>query len=152
MADIVSHETRSRMMAGIQGKNTKAEITIRNALHRKGFRYRLYVKTLPSKPELVFPKYKAVILINGCFWHGHNCYLFKWPSTNSEFWQEKISGNKERDIKNKIELEKMGWRVLTIWECAFKGKNRLIFQDLIDQISKWLITNQNSCEIKYQNK
>jgi DNA mismatch endonuclease, patch repair protein len=151
MTDVVSPESRSKMMSGIQGKNTKPEIRIRKALHQRGFRYRLYVKSLPGKPDLVFPKYKAIIQINGCFWHGHECHLFKWPSTRPEFWQNKIFETKERDIKNRTELEKAGWRVLTIWECAVKGKNRLNFETLIEIIGEWLSENQPSIEIKGEN-
>src|SRR5690625_6910272 len=85
------------MMSGIQGKDTKPELKIRSALHKLGFRYKLYDKSLPGKPDLVFPKYNAVIIIHGCFWHLHKCHLFKWPSTRPEFWREKIIGNKKRD-------------------------------------------------------
>jgi DNA mismatch endonuclease (patch repair protein) len=147
MADVVSSQTRSQMMSGIQGKNTKPEIKIRKALHKRGFRYRLYVKSLPGKPDLVFPKYRAVIQINGCFWHCHNCHLFKWPSTRPEFWQKKILGNRERDIKNILELEKSGWRVLTVWECAVKGIYKQPFELMIEDISKWLITGKASNEL-----
>ncbi len=140
MTDIVSADVRSQMMSGIQGKNTKPELMIRRALHQKGLRYRLHVKSLPGKPDLVFPKYKAVIQINGCFWHGHDCYLFKWPSTHSTFWKDKILGNKERDRLNRIELEKLGWSILTIWECAIKGKYKLPFDVLINRTCEWLKT------------
>lgn len=148
MPDVVSPEIRSQMMSGIQGKDTKPEVMIRKSLHRKGFRYRLHVKYLPGKPDLVFPKYSAVIQVNGCFWHGHNCHLFKWPSTRPDFWRNKILNNKKRDIKNNLELEMLGWRVLTIWECAVKGKYRQPFDALIEQISEWLIMNKSSNEIK----
>ena len=148
MTDVVSPETRSQMMSGIQGKDTKPEVIIRKALHRKGFRYRLHVESLPGKPDLTFPKYNAVIQINGCFWHGHDCHLFKWPSTHPEFWRNKILGTKERDVKNIAKLESLDWRVLTIWECAVKGKYRLSFESAINQISHWLINEQSSSEIK----
>jgi DNA mismatch endonuclease, patch repair protein len=147
MVDVVSPKTRSQMMSGIRGKNTKPEVKIRKALYRKGFRYRLHVKSLPGKPDLVFPKYNAVIQINGCFWHGHNCHLFKWPSTRPEFWRNKILSNTERDIKIVFELERLGWRVLTIWECAVKGRYRKPFETLIEQISKWLTVNEISGEV-----
>ena len=100
MTDVVDSKTRSRMMSNIRDRNTKPEIKIRQALHAKGFRYRLHDKKLPGKPDLVFPKYKAVIQINGCFWHGHSCPLFKWPLTRVEFWQNKIGGNIKRDQLN----------------------------------------------------
>ena len=148
MTDVVSPKTRSQMMSGIQGKNTKPELMIRKALHQKGFRYRLHDKSLPGKPDLVFPKYKAVIQINGCFWHRHDCHLFKWPSTRPKFWKNKISSNRERDAKNKVELKKQGWRVLTIWECALKGKHKLSFDVLVRKIDKWLIAGIGSREIR----
>lgn len=89
MTDVVDKATRSRMMAGIKGKDTKPEMLIRSELHRRGFRFRKNVKDLPGKPDIVLPKYRAVIMVNGCFWHGHGCRLFKWPSTRPEFWREK---------------------------------------------------------------
>lgn len=151
MTDVVSDKARSQMMSGIQGKNTKPEITIRKALHKRGFRYRLYEETLPGKPDLLFPKHKAVIQINGCFWHEHNCHLFKWPSTRTEFWKSKISGNRKRDVKNNAKLKKLGWRVLTIWECALKGNSKIDFDVLIKGIDKWLTTDARSCEIRGLN-
>jgi DNA mismatch endonuclease, patch repair protein len=147
MVDVVSPKTRSQMMSSIRGKNTKPEMVIRKALHQRGFRYRLHVASLPGKPDLVFPKYKAVIQINGCFWHGHNCKLFKWPSTRPEFWKNKITSNLERDTKNIIEIEKQGWRVLTIWECAVKGRDRKPFKNLIEQISSWITVSEISEEV-----
>src|SRR5690606_16975078 len=96
-ADIVSPKTRSRMMSGIRGKNTRPELILRSALHRKGFRFRLHRKDLPGRPDMIFPQYRAVLFVHGCFWHGHNCHLFKWPSTREEFWREKIAGNIKRD-------------------------------------------------------
>ncbi len=148
MSDVASSETRRQMMSGIQGKDTKPEIIVRKALHGRGFRYRLHVKSLPGKPDLIFPKYNAVLQVNGCFWHGHNCHLFKWPSTRADFWRNKILGNKERDAKNKFELEKLGWRVLTIWECAVKGKHRQPIDILIEQIAEWLVLKKNSNEVR----
>lgn len=98
MVDIVDVSTRSRMMAGIKNRNTKPEILIRKLLYKKGYRFRLHVKDLPGKPDIVLPKYKAVIFVNGCFWHGHkNCSLFKLPATRTEFWQEKITRNQAND-------------------------------------------------------
>lgn len=101
MVDIVDVSTRSRMMAGIKNRNTKPEILIRKLLHKKGFRFRLHVKDLPGKPDIVLPKYKALIFVNGCFWHGHiNCHLFKLPATRTEFWQAKITRNQANDCKS----------------------------------------------------
>lgn len=138
MVDIVDISTRSRMMAGIKSKNTKPEIMIRHALHARGYRYRLYVKNLPGKPDMVFPKYSAVIFINGCFWHGHDCHLFRLPKSNVDFWRSKVTRNKELDVINKEQLCSMGWRVGVIWECALKGKTKVNFNDLLGLIEAWL--------------
>ena len=143
MTDIVSKKKRSKMMSGIQGKDTRPELKIRSALHKLGYRY----KQLPGKPDLVLPKYNAVILIHGCFWHLHNCHLFKWPSTRTEFWKEKITGNKKRDEKNLQALKEMDRRILIIWECALKGKNKLDFSSTIKSISDWLKSSNQYAEI-----
>lgn len=148
MTDVVTPETRSRMMSGIRGKNTKPELRVRKALHARGFRFRLHLKDLPGKPDIVLPKYKAIILINGCFWHMHDCHLFKWPSTRPNFWREKISGNKIKDGDNLNLLRYRGWRILTIWECAIKGKGKLNFDDLIKQIINWIIEGPPLKEIQ----
>lgn len=148
MADIVSPDKRSLMMAGIKGKNTKPEIVIRLALHKAGFRYRIHGKKLPGKPDMVFPKHKAVIFVNGCFWHGHDCHLFKMPSSRVEFWQTKIFRNKENDIRANAGLREAGWRIATIWECAIKGKTRIPLASIIEQCSRWLLSVDPSIEIK----
>ena len=138
MIDVVDKQARSRMMSGIKGKNTKPELIIRKALFAKGLRYKLHDKKLPGKPDLVFPKYHAVIFIHGCFWHRHSCHLFKWPSTRPDFWKKKINRNIEVDKRNYKQLKKDGWYILTVWECALKGKNKLPFNRMIDDISNWL--------------
>ena len=121
MVDIVDVSTRSRMMAGIKGRNTKPEILIRKLLHKKGFRFRLHVKDLPGKPDIVLSKYKAVIFVNGCFWHGHkDCHLFKLPATRTEFWQEKITRNQANDSKSINLLLENNWKVGVVWECIAK--------------------------------
>ena len=147
MVDIVSKTTRSKMMSNIKGKNTVPEILIRRALHKRGFRYRLHDKKLPGKPDMVFPKYKAVIQVHGCFWHRHNCHLFKWPSTRKRFWKEKISSNVERDTRNLMKLNQSGWRTLIIWECALKGRYRLTEVGVIDKTVLWLYSDQPGFEI-----
>jgi DNA mismatch endonuclease, patch repair protein len=126
------------MMAGIKGKNTKPELLIRKELHHLGYRYKLHDKTLPGKPDLVFPKYKAVIFVHGCFWHMHECHLFKWPSTREEFWRAKLNYNQEVDKRNLSELKKHLWRVCIVWECSIKGKMRKPITNVIEQISKWV--------------
>ena len=147
MTDIVSKQTRSRMMSGIQGKNTKPELVVRKALFARGFRYRLHGSKLPGKPDLVLPKYKAVVFVNGCFWHLHECPLFKWPSTRPEFWHEKLTANRTRDKRNLALLQQQGWRVLVIWECALKGRQRRPVDNVIDQATDWLHTSSPLLEI-----
>jgi len=125
MADVHSKETRSYNMSRIQGKNTKPEVLVRKFLHANGLRYRLHVKNMPGKPDVVLPKYKTVIFIQGCFWHGHDqCKYYVIPKTKTEWWLNKISRNKTRDIANIESLENAGWRVIEIWECDLKPQNR----------------------------
>jgi len=142
MADVVDPATRSRMMSGIRGKNTKPELLIRKGLHARGFRYRIHCKDLPGNPDLCFPKYRAVIFVHGCFWHGHDCHLFRWPKTRPEFWREKIGRNREVDARAMAELAAAGWRVATVWECALKGTGRLALLDLAGAVEGWL---QSDC-------
>lgn len=111
------------MMAGIPSKNTRPEIYLRKALHSIGFRYRLGGNGLLGKPDIVFPKKRAVIFVNGCFWHRHECKYFKWPASNPQFWQEKLNGNADRDRRIATELKSKGWTVLTVWECELKESN-----------------------------
>lgn len=109
-------------MSHIRSKNSKPEELVRKYLFSKGFRYRKNVKTLPGCPDIVLPRYKTVIFVNGCFWHKHDCPRFVWPSTNEEYWRPKIMGNVERDKRNFAELQQLGWTVLTVWECELKKK------------------------------
>jgi len=125
--DIVSREKRSRMMSAIGGKDTRPELKVRSYLHSKGFRFRLHVRNLPGRPDMVFPKYRTVVFVHGCFWHRHDgCNLAYHPKTNVDFWEKKFQGNVERDLRNLQELEKDGWKVLIIWECELSGSNALI--------------------------
>jgi DNA mismatch endonuclease (patch repair protein) len=135
------------MMAGIQGKNTKPELLIRKALHARGFRFRLHVKDLPGKPDLVLPKYRALIFIHGCFWHGHTCRYFKVPQTRPEFWLEKIGKNQTRDILQEGALKAMGWRVLIVWECAVRSMKKEKSPLLVDLIASWLINGSEYFQI-----
>ncbi len=123
MSDIFSQTKRSDIMSKISSKDTKPEILVRKFLFSKGFRYRINVKTLPGKPDIVLPKYKTIIFVNGCFWHGHNCKKGKLPSSNTDFWKEKISNNKSRDAKNSDLLVKHGWKVIIIWQCEISNVN-----------------------------
>lgn len=147
MVDIVTPEKRSQMMAGIRSKDTKPEILIRKALFAQGWRYRLHDKRLPGKPDLVFPRLKAVVFIDGCFWHGHDCHLFRMPSSRVEFWTEKIRRNRERDMEVRNSLHELGWHHLTVRECAIKGRTRLQIDQLIDMVAQWLDTGEGSAEI-----
>lgn len=147
MADIVSGKKRSEMMSGIRGSNTRPELIVRSILHKKGLRFRLHDKRLPGKPDLVFPKYHAVVMIHGCFWHGHNCHLFKLPSSNTPFWQEKISGNKTRDERDTKALNGLGWRVLIVWECATKGKKKIPVEELAEICFVWITGGKDNLEI-----
>lgn len=138
MADVVPAAVRSRMMAGIRGKDTKPELQVRRALHAAGFRYRLHDSRLPGKPDMVFPKHRAVVFVHGCFWHGHNCHLFRLPATRPEFWREKIGGNVERDRSAVEALHDRGWRVGSVWECALKGKTRRPAGEVAALLAEWL--------------
>lgn len=122
MADNHSKEVRSMNMSHIRSKNTKPEEIVRKYLFAKGLRYRKNVRSLPGCPDIVFPKYKTVVFVNGCFWHQHDCGRFVWPASNEEYWKKKITRNIERDKENYSALEADGWRVLLIWECQLKKK------------------------------
>ncbi len=125
MTDVHDKTTRSYNMSRIKGKNTKPEMLVRKFLHENGFRYRLNYSKLPGKPDIVLPKYKTVIFINGCFWHGHKgCKFFVVPKTRTEWWIDKINGTIERDENKNRELEKIGWAVKTLWECELKPEKR----------------------------
>lgn len=124
MADVHTPEQRSYNMSRIRGKNTKPEEQVRKYLFAQGFRYRKNDARLPGKPDIVLPKYKTVIFVNGCFWHGHEgCKYFVWPKNNEEFWKNKISANIRRDSDNYTLLEQMGWNVIVVWECQLKKHN-----------------------------
>lgn len=133
-------------MSGIRGKNTKPEWLVRRGLHARGFRYRLHPKDLPGTPDLVLPKYKAAIFVHGCFWHGHNCRLFKWPSTRQEFWRQKIEGNVARDARATNSLIEMGWRVATVWECGLRCPGGE--ETAVDQLAFWLISSGAMMEFR----
>lgn len=137
MPDRISPAQRSRNMSRIKGKDTSLEIKVRSFLFKQGFRFRKNVKTLPGKPDVVLPKYHSVIFINGCFWHHHDgCRLATVPKTRTEFWSNKFRVNIENDRKNKILLEEMGWKVLTIWECQLKKEFLLTMDRLVSTIKE----------------
>lgn len=134
MADVHSKEIRSFNMSRIKGKNTKPEELVRKYLFAQGFRYRKNDAGLPGKPDIVLPKYKTVVFVNGCFWHHHEgCRYFKWPANNAEFWKEKIDRNVERDKMNHSLLVKLGWKVIDIWECRLKKNS---FERTMEELVK----------------
>lgn len=135
MADIVDRATRSRMMSGIRGKNTSPERTVRRLLHRAGFRFRLHARDLPGRPDLVLPKWRAIVLIHGCFWHRHpHCRFATTPATRPEFWASKFAGNVERDQRALAAMKADGWRVATVWECAIRKDQN----EVVDRLIEWL--------------
>lgn len=139
MADVHSPETRSYNMSRIRGENTRPEEIVRKYLFSKGFRYRKNDKRLPGKPDIVLPKYKTVIFVNGCFWHKHEgCKYFVWPKSNEDFWRNKINGNAARDEKVYKQLSNMGWHIIVVWECELK-KNAI--NNRLDKLAEE-ITNQ----------
>jgi DNA mismatch endonuclease (patch repair protein) len=121
MADIFTHEKRSQVMSRIRSRNTKPELAVRSMLHRLGYRFTVNgpkSRCLPSRPDIVLPKYRTVIFVNGCFWHGHeHCPNFRMPKSRRAFWKKKIEGNIARDAVNEMKLRKLGWHVVTVWEC-----------------------------------
>lgn len=133
--DKIKKKTRSQVMAAIRSKNTKPEVLLRKALFASGFRFRIHVKNLPSAPDIVLPKYNSIILVHGCFWHGHFCKISRIPKSNIKFWGNKIYGNQARDLKTKAALKKLGWKVLIVWECTLNKKN---FSKTFTKILKWL--------------
>ena len=135
-------------MSGIRGKDTKMELVIRKSLHARGYRYRLHDRRLPGAPDIVFPSRKAVIFVHGCFWHGHDCHLFKWPTTRAVWWRAKIEGNRTRDKIVREQFANLKWRQMRLWECALKGTSRLEPELLLESVVEWLEGNDPDKEIK----
>ncbi|RFP08000.1 MULTISPECIES: very short patch repair endonuclease [unclassified Duganella] len=151
MVDVHDRETRSRNMSAIRSKNTKPELQIRRWLHAAGFRFRLHRNDLPGRPDLVLAKYRAVILIHGCFWHGHDCHMFKIPNSRREFWLEKINANRDRDARDIARLFDAGWRVMTVWECSMKGTRRRTADAITAEIADWLNSNVQFASVTADN-
>ena len=147
MADVHSPDIRSKNMRAIRSKNTKPEILVRRALHAAGFRYRHHVPGMPGKPDIVFSKFNAAILIHGCFWHGHDCKFFKLPSTRTEFWRAKIEKNRINDAKAFETLVSSGWRVAVVWECEICRRPNEDQLSLTLRLSDWLKSARTSIEI-----
>lgn len=126
MPDRLSADKRSRLMGRVRGKNTKPEMIVRSVVHRMGFRFRLHRKNLPGTPDIVLPKHKKIILVHGCFWHGHDCPRSKHPASHQEFWDRKLNSNIERDARNHSALEASGWSILVVWECETRKPELLL--------------------------
>lgn len=135
------------MMAGIRGANTRPEMLLRKGLHALGWRYRLHGKGIPGKPDLVFPGRRALVFANGCFWHGHDCHLFRWPQSRPEFWRDKIASNIARDARVREQLAADGWRIAEVWECTLKGRERLQLEEVLAQLDAFLRGEARFCSI-----
>jgi DNA mismatch endonuclease (patch repair protein) len=147
MTDKLTPEVRSRNMAAIKGKDTKPELAVRRGLHALGFRYRLHAGGLPGKPDMVFPRYKAVVFVNGCFWHGHDCGAARVPLSRVEYWGPKIGRTRARDTAAVAALDAMGWRSLTVWECCLRGKGAPGLEWTVETAAGWLAHGRVSTEI-----
>lgn len=146
-ADPPVSEQRSRIMASIRGRDTKPEVFLRKALHRMGLRYRTSVKALPGKPDIVLARHRAVVLVNGCFWHGHDCGRCRIPATRTEYWRNKIKGNKERDERIENELLGEGWRVITVWECRIGAGKGGDLDACAARVAKFILGKRRKAEI-----
>ena len=134
-------------MSGIKGRDTKPELMVRKILHRNGFRYRLHKKNLPGSPDVYLRKHNCAVFVHGCFWHGHNCHLFRWPKTRESFWREKIGSNIKRDRSHVETLGARGVRVLLVWECAMKGKTKLDLDRLEKELIEAITGRNEFCQI-----
>lgn len=145
MTDILTPGQRSLVMSKIHGKNTKIERIVRSHLHKKGFRFRIHSAALPGQPDIVLPKYHAVVFIHGCFWHGHHgCRAGSLPSSRTDFWANKIAETRIRDEKKNEELTELGWRIAVIWQCALKNKK--MRTNSIDNLASWIVSGENRFE------
>lgn len=135
MVDSLTPEQRSAQMSRIRGSNTKLEVLVRKGLHARGLRYRLGGAKLPGRPDIVLPKYRTVVFVHGCFWHGHGCPLYRLPKTRPEFWADKIGKNRIRDLRVTAELEALDWRVLTVWEYSLRGKSASEQASFLDHLA-----------------
>lgn len=148
MADIVDPATRSRMMSGIRGRNTRIEIAVRKGLFALGYRYRTDVRSLPGRPDIVLPRWNAVVLVHGCFWHAHDCGLYRIPAARPEFWREKLEGNARRDRRNDLALKDAGWRIAIVWECALRGRGASALGEVINSLHEWIRGREQMIELR----
>lgn len=144
MADVVAPDVRSRMMAAIRSRDTRPEMLVRRSLHAAGFRYRLSPRNLPGRPDLVLPRYRAVVFVHGCFWHGHRgCRFATVPATRPEFWRAKITGNQNRDALVQGKLEALGWRIAVVWECALRSDQ----EEALRSVAEFVRSDRDRIEI-----
>lgn len=143
MTDVLTPEQRHHNMSRIRGRDTKPEMLIRRGLHARGLRYRLHDRSLPGRPDLVFPRFRTVVFVHGCFWHFHGCALSKLPATRQDFWQQKLGRNWSRDQRAVSALVEDGWRVLVIWECAFRGAYRRTLDEVLDDAASYIQYGQS---------
>jgi DNA mismatch endonuclease, patch repair protein len=148
MVDTVTRQQRSWNMSRVRGKNTEPELVVRRGLHSKGLRFRLHRKDLPGSPDIVLTRYRCVVFVHGCFWHGHDCPRRKLPSTRTEFWAAKIGANKARDARDVSRLVASGWRVIVVWECAINGPHRYPTDALLAEIQRCMESNAPTREIE----
>ncbi|ATM93929.1 Very short patch repair protein [Yersinia frederiksenii] len=147
MADVHSSETRSKNMRAIRTKDTAIEVKLAKLLDQLELSYKSQVSKLPGKPDFVVDEYRAIIFVHGCFWHKHNCHLFKIPTTRTDFWCNKIQGNVKRDNEVIKRLSADGWKVLVIWECALRGKHKLTDDDISARVEEWICSSEVNAQI-----
>jgi DNA mismatch endonuclease (patch repair protein) len=146
VTDVVDPATRSRMMSGIRGKDTAPERRLRSALHARGFRFRIHASNFPGRPDLLLPKWRAAIMVHGCFWHRHEkCRFATTPATRPEFWNAKFRSNVDRDARDVSELRRRGWRVAVVWECCLRPKGSA--NEIADQVAHWLRSDRSELEL-----
>jgi DNA mismatch endonuclease, patch repair protein len=148
MADVLTPDLRRLNMSRVRGRDTKPEMLIRRGLHARGLRFRLHRRDLPGRPDIVLPSRNAVLFVHGCFWHGHNCPLFRMPATRPDFWRDKIEANGRRDAAAIAALGGLGWRVGVVWECALRGVGRLSPEILLDWLMDFIAGTQLLIEIR----
>ncbi len=150
MADVHSSETRSKNMRAIRTKDTAIEVKLAKLLDLLGLSYRVQIRELPGKPDFVIDDYRAIIFVHGCFWHKHDCHLFKIPATRTDFWLKKIQGNVKRDNDVIKHLFGDGWKILVVWECALRGKHKLTDNDISARVEEWICSSEVNAKIDTQ--
>lgn len=147
MADTLTPEQRRLNMSSIRSRDTAPELTVRRALHGRGFRFRLHRRDLPGRPDIVLPRYRTAVFVHGCFWHGHDCPLFKVPASRTEFWTAKVEANRRRDEASLLRLDQLGWRIACVWECALKGPGRLTMTEVSDRLATFILSADKATDI-----